>query len=278
MVATPIGNLADITLRALHVLASADCVACEDTRHTGPMLRAYGIDKPLLAIHEHNEASACDGLLARLGAGERVAYVSDAGTPAISDPGARLAAAARAGGFRVIPIAGPSSVAAALSAAGADASNGFVFLGFREKLADLADQLKTCAEWCERPVVLFEAPHRIAKMLSALAALGDRTVTVCREITKQFEDIATMPARALPAWAAQDGNRCRGEFVIVVHAAAPSGAAVGDPMMDVLLAALLPHVPLKTAVATVVTLTKRPKNTVYEAALALKAGVTLPSP
>ena len=194
MVATPIGNLADITLRALHELQLADTVACEDTRHTQALLRAYGIDKSaaqLLAVHQHNEAEAAQAVVQRLQQGQRVAYVSDAGTPGVSDPGARLVAAVHAAGLRALPLPGASSITTALSAAGAVAHSaehgGFVFAGFlpvknAERASVIAQQLATEP----RCVVLLEAPHRIDELAQALAVLGDRPVTLARELTKQL--------------------------------------------------------------------------------------------
>ena len=207
VVATPIGNLADITLRALHVLQLADAIACEDTRHTQALLRAYGIDKTsaqLLAVHQHNEAEAALAVVQRLQQGLRVAYVSDAGTPGVSDPGARLVAAVHSAGLRALPLPGASSITTALSVAGAVAhstqSSGFLFAGFLPvKNAERATAMQQLASE-PRCVVLLEAPHRIDELAQALAVLGDRPVTLARELTKQFEEIATHPARELTAW------------------------------------------------------------------------------
>lgn len=181
VVATPIGNLADISLRALHVLQLADLIACEDTRHTQSLLRAYGIDKPpsqMLALHQHNEAQAAQMVLERLRQGLRVAYVSDAGTPAISDPGARLVAAVAAAGYRVMPLPGASSVTTLLSAAGVVGEGGFVFTGFLpSKAAERQRAIETLSGE-PRAVVLLEAPHRIEALAQALNILGSRLVTV----------------------------------------------------------------------------------------------------
>ena len=272
VVATPIGNLADITLRALHVLALADTVACEDTRHTHTLLRAYGIDKPaaqLLAVHQHNEMQAAQEVAARLRQGQRVAYVSDAGTPGISDPGARLVAQLRDQGLRVIPLPGASSVAALLSAAGIDDTGapGFVFAGFLPaKAAERAAALEAMHNQA-RAVVLLEAPHRVEALAQALAAWGERAVTVGRELTKQFEDIHTLPAAELGAWLAADSNRLRGEFTLVLHPAANAVAAVQD---DRILALLMEHLPLKTAVQLASQISGESKNALYARALALK--------
>ena len=272
VVATPIGNLADITLRALHVLALADTVACEDTRHTHTLLRAYGIDKPaaqLLAVHQHNEMQAAQEVAARLRQGQRVAYVSDAGTPGISDPGARLVAQLRDQGLQVIPLPGASSVSALLSAAGIDDTGapGFVFAGFLPaKAAERAAALEDLQNQA-RAVVLLEAPHRMVALAQALTAWGTRLVTVGRELTKQFEEIHTLPAAELSAWLAADSNRLRGEFTLVLHPAANAVAMVQD---DRVLALLMEHLPLKTAVQLAAQISGESKNALYVRALALK--------
>lgn len=285
VVATPIGNLADITLRALHVLQLADAIACEDTRHTQALLRAYGIDKAqgqCMAVHQHNEAEAAQAVVQRLQRGERVAYVSDAGTPGVSDPGARLVAAVQAAGLRALPLPGASSVTAALSVAGALAAGpaahqplagGFLFAGFlptRSAERHTAVQALAAEHRC---TVLLEAPHRITDLAAALAPLGDRPVTLAREITKQFEEIATLPAHALADWLQAEGtSRTRGEFVIVVHPApAPEGDA--SPATTAGLRALrllLAELPVKTAVRLAAEISGAPRNTLYDAALAMK--------
>jgi 16S rRNA (cytidine1402-2'-O)-methyltransferase len=275
VVATPIGNLADITLRALHVLRLVDALACEDTRHTQSLLRAYGIDKSsskLIALHQHNEQEAAQQVMARLQAGERVAYVSDAGTPAISDPGARLVAAVRAAGLPVIPLPGASSITAALSAAGAvDERGAFVFAGFLPaKSTERAQAVQALAAE-PRTVLLLEAPHRIEALAQALAGLGDRPVTLAREISKQFEQIHTLPAASLPQWLAADAQHVRGEFVVVLHplprAAQETGPdAAALRTLDLLLAEL----PLKTAVKLAAEITGTPRNALYDKALERK--------
>ncbi|PUE40560.1 16S rRNA (cytidine(1402)-2'-O)-methyltransferase [Limnohabitans sp. Bal53] len=270
VVATPIGNLADISLRALHLLARVDVVACEDTRHTQQLLRAYGLDRPgsqLLAVHQHNEAEAAHSVLERLGQGQRVAYVSDAGTPAISDPGARLVAAVRQAGFRVMPLPGASSVTTALSASGMTGDNGFVFAGFLPSKATERQLAVQHLAQESRAVVLLEAPHRIEALAQALAALGPRRVTLGRELTKQFEQIETLPAHDLSAWLAEKPERLRGEFVLVLHDA-PVDATTGEGLR--VLQLLLPELPLKTAVKLAAEISGESKNTLYEQALALK--------
>ncbi len=269
VVATPIGNLADISLRALHVLGLVDAIACEDTRHTQQMLRAYGLERPgaqLLALHQHNEAEAAQAVLERLAQGQRVAYVSDAGTPAISDPGARLVRAVRQAGHRIVPLPGASSITTVLSAAGMT-GDGFVFTGFLPSKASERQQAVQAIAQEARAVVLLEAPHRIGALLDALAVLGERPVTIGRELTKQFEQIETLPAQALPPWLAERPEHQRGEFVLVVHDQAQA-AAPGDG--ERVLQCLLAELPLKTAVRLAAEISGEPRNALYERALALK--------
>jgi 16S rRNA (cytidine1402-2'-O)-methyltransferase len=270
VVATPIGNLADISLRALHVLQKVDVIACEDTRHTQQMLRAYGIDRPgaqLLAVHQHNEAEAAQTVIARLAQGERVAYVSDAGTPAISDPGARLTAAVRQAGYRVLPLPGASSVITVLSASGMTGESGFVFTGFLPNKAGERQHAVQALAQETRAVVLLEAPHRIEALAQALAVLGERRITVGRELTKQFEQIETVAAQDFAAWLAEKPDRQRGEFALVVHDA-PVTPTSGEGLR--VLQLLLPELPLKTAVKLAAEITGESKNTLYEQALELK--------
>ncbi|OYU31388.1 MAG: 16S rRNA (cytidine(1402)-2'-O)-methyltransferase [Comamonadaceae bacterium PBBC2] len=272
VVATPIGNLADISLRALHVLQKVDAIACEDTRHTQQMLRAYGIDRPgsqLLAVHQHNEAEAAQTVITRLVQGERVAYVSDAGTPAISDPGARLAAAVRQAGLRVLPLPGASSVITVLSASGMTGENGFVFTGFLPSKAGERQHAVQALAQESRAVVLLEAPHRIEALAQALGVLGERRITVGRELTKQFEQIETVAAQDLAAWLAEKPERQRGEFALVVHDA-PVAESSGEGLR--VLQLLLPELPLKTAVKLAAEITGESKNVLYDQALALKNG------
>ena len=269
--ATPIGNLADISLRALHVLQLADAVACEDTRHTQALLRAYGIDKAasqLLAVHQHNETEAAQGVIERLRQGQRVAYASDAGTPAVSDPGTRLVAAVREAGVRCMPLPGASSVTALLSVAGAIGDDAaFVFEGFLPAKAGERDAAVARLAQDTRAAVLLEAPHRIEALARSLASLRARPVTVGRELTKQFEEVATLPCAALPAWLAADPQRTRGEFALVLHTApyAPQRDE-GERVLVLLLAEL----PVKTAVRLAAEITGSPRNGLYDMALRLK--------
>ena len=274
VVATPIGNLADISLRALHVLNLVETIACEDTRHSQALLRAFGINKTsaqLVALHQHNESEASNAVIERIRKGERVAYVSDAGTPGVSDPGARLVAAVQALGFKTIPLPGASCVTALMSVAGSSvdrqASQGFVFAGFFPGKAAERNEFLNHLGAQARCVVLLEAPHRIEATALALSVLGSRTITVGRELTKQFEEIATITAQEFPTWLKANASRLRGEFALVVH---PTPMDI-EPACDLrVLKLLLGELPLKTAVRLAAEITGEPKNRVYESALALK--------
>jgi 16S rRNA (cytidine1402-2'-O)-methyltransferase len=269
VVATPIGNLGDITHRALETIAAADVVAAEDTRVTRGLLSHFGIGAKLVALHAHNERAAAARVVGWIAEGKRVAFVSDAGTPAVSDPGAVLVAAVRAAGMRVVPVAGASALTTALSAAGIVA-DGVVFAGFlparggerRERLAALA-----AGPWA---IALFEAPHRVAKTLADLhAALGERDVVIARELTKKFETIARVPLARAREWIEADPDRTRGEFVLVVEGRAVEATG---PAMDPrkVLATLLAELPVKQAVALAVKLTGAKRNELYALALELK--------
>lgn len=272
VVATPIGNLADLTLRAVHVLGLVDAVACEDTRVSGALLSHLGLSKSLLSLHQHNEQAASEQVLARLARGERVAYLSDAGTPAVSDPGAALVAAAQAAGYRAVPVPGASSVLAALCVAGDCEATGFAFIGFLpSKVGERERALAALAARRDEALVLFEAPHRIAALLDGLAgAMPGRRVTLGRELTKQFETVVTLLAEQAPAWLAADANRSRGEFALVLHAQRAETPVEGalDASSEHTLGVLLDALPLKQAVALTATLTGASRNILYARALA----------
>jgi 16S rRNA (cytidine1402-2'-O)-methyltransferase len=272
VVATPIGNLADLTLRAVQVLGLVDAVACEDTRVSAGLLNHLGLHKPLLALHEHNERDASAKVIERLARGERVAYISDAGTPAISDPGAALVAVAQAAGHRCVPVAGVSSVVAALSVAGDALASGFAFVGFApSKAAERVSWLTALAARSGESIVLFEAPHRVAALFDALAeTMPLRVVTLARELTKQFEEVATLEARAAPEWLAADANRLRGEFVLVLHAMPAGEASALSNEAERTLSLLLAELPLKQAVSLASAISGAPRNALYERALALR--------
>jgi 16S rRNA (cytidine1402-2'-O)-methyltransferase len=273
VVATPIGNLADISFRAAHVLGLMDAVACEDTRVSAGLLRHLGLHRPLIALHQHNEHEASAALVARLQRGERIAYISDAGTPAISDPGAVLVAAVAAAGLRVLPIPGASSTVTALSVAGDVIAKGFEFAGFLPTKALERRAVLQALCGSSRSQVLFEAPHRIKAVIDLLAELCPaQRVTVCRELTKQFETVHTALAADLPSWMAADAQRERGEFVLVLHAVRAEAAADGELPAEALrvLSLLLVDLPLKQAVALAAEISGSSRNRLYDFALEQK--------
>lgn len=271
VVATPIGNLGDITLRAIETLKTVDAIAAEDTRHTSGLLSHFGISKKLIAVHEHNEHQSAEKLLLQLQAGENIALVTDAGTPGISDPGAVVVDAVRNAGVKVVPIPGASAVITALSASGI-VQNGFLFHGFlpasgaarRKALEALTSQTVT--------LVFYEAPHRIIESIVDMAnVLGStRNITIARELTKTFETIHRCALGEAQAWLEKDANQQRGEFVLLVEAAAIKEAEALPEEALRILKLLLEELPLKQAVKLAVDITKAKKNVLYEQALALK--------
>lgn len=270
LVATPIGNLRDITLRALDVIAACDVLACEDTRVTRKLLDRYGIDRRMLAYHEHNAQSAGPKLLEALGAGQSVALVSDAGTPLVSDPGYRLVAEALEAGHRVIPVPGASALLAGLCASGLPTDD-FRFCGFlpakdkarRDRLTALAHEPST--------LVFFEAPGRLQATLAAMVACfgADRPVSVGRELTKRFETVRTGPAEAIASRFADES--IKGEIVVMVAPSAQRSAPVTDAEIDALLTGLLAEMPVSKAAREAAAMTGRAKADLYQRCLALKS-------
>ncbi len=266
VVATPIGNLADISVRALKVLSLVDAVACEDTRNTGQLLTRYGLSRPLFAAHQHNEREAAQKIVERLQNGERIALVSDAGTPAVSDPGARIVDAVRSAGLPVIPLAGASAAIAALSASGL-LSEQFHFVGFLPAKGNQRDTTLAALADSTATLVFYEAPHRIVDTVAALLrAFGaERRVVIARELSKLFEQIHRCPLADAPAWLADDMHRQRGEFVLLVEGA----PAAADDMDEAkrLLAILLEACPVSQAAALAAKITGIKKNALYTLAL-----------
>ncbi len=270
VVATPIGNLSDITLRALTVLGASDTIAAEDTRNTKHLLQHHGIsDARLLALHQHNERGAADKIIALLQQGQIVSLVTDAGTPAVSDPGAVLVDAVRNAGFRIIPIPGASAVVTALSASGL-ASPHFLFYGFLPNKSSA--RCSTLQALIEHPynLAFYEAPHRILECAADLQTVfGDeREIVFAREITKLFESIHRCKLGVALDWLNSDPNNLRGEFVVLVSGAAPREGL--DAETERTLSLLLEELPLKQAVQLAVKITGVNKNELYERALALK--------
>lgn len=267
VVATPIGNLEDMSPRACRVLAEADLIAAEDTRHSGRLLQHFDIRTPTVSLHEHNESARVPALLAKLQAGETLALISDAGTPLVSDPGFVLIRAAREAGIRVSPVPGPSALIAALSVAGL-ASDRFAFEGFlpakavarRKRLEALAGETRT--------LVFYESTHRLAAALDDFrAALGDqRRAVIARELTKLHETVYTGNLLELSRWAADSPEAGKGEAVLLVEGAPDSG--IEDQEVDRMLDVLLAELPVKQAAAIAAKLTGVKKNTLYQRALA----------
>ncbi len=275
VVATPLGNLADISPRALKVLAAADLIAAEDTRHSRPLLDHYGIRKPLVALHSHNEAAQTARLIGHLTQGQLVALISDAGTPAISDPGQRLVAAAHATGIVVLPLPGPCAAVAALSASGLP-SDRFAFEGFlpakgparRAALTGLLDEPRT--------LIFYEAPHRLRALLDDVEALfGERPAALAKELTKLHEAILTGSVAAIRDWLGAEPGRERGEFVLLLQGATAPAARADE--IDLLLGRLLPVLPLKQAVTAAVAVSGAARNRVYRRALGLQATAADPT-
>ena len=264
VVATPIGNLADASPRSLETLRAVDLIACEDTRTSSKLLAHFGITVRTVALHEHNERTTSKELVQALRQGKNIALISDAGTPALSDPGAWLVAQAHAAGIPISPIAGPSAAAAAISAAGFPASR-FLFAGF---LPSQAGARRKALEVLDLPypVVIYEAPHRISETLKDLAAkFADREIVIGRELSKKFEEVARMPVAAAVTWLEERRERAQGEFVLVLAPGEerPAAAVDAERVLDVLLGSLPPSDAAKLAAR----ITGQPKSELYQKAL-----------
>ncbi len=271
VVATPIGNVSDLSDRARATLAEVDLVLAEDTRHTGTLLKRLGISARLGSLHEHNEAARAHSLVERLLAGEQMALVSDAGTPLVSDPGYRLTRAAREAGVRMVPVPGPSAVLAALSVAGLPTDR-FVFEGFLPAKAAARQTALEAVARESRTLVFFEAGRRLSASLQAMAGvLGEaREATVGREMTKAYETIRHGTLAQLQEWAAQDPQASRGELAVVVAGFAGSAQAATQMHSTEVLKACLEVLPTKPAAALTARLTGASRNALYREALALK--------
>ncbi len=269
VIGTPIGNAGDISLRALHILEIADAVACEDTRVTKNLLGLYGLDKELISAHQHNEREAAEKLIARLQRGERVALVSDAGTPAISDPGAKIVDSVRNAGFNVIPVPGPSAAITALSAGGL-IDESFLFIGFLPAKAAQRQTVLRKLKDSPATLVIYEAPHRIRDTVRTLADIFEpsRTVVIARELTKLFEEIHRCPLSEAIPWLEENRNRQKGEFVLLVQGA-PSRED-DESQARHILSVLLDELPAGTAAGLTAKITGIRKNRLYDMALELK--------
>lgn len=270
VVATPIGNLADITLRALAVLQKADIICAEDTRVTAQLLSAYGIQGKLVSVREHNEQQMADKIIAHLSDGLSVAQVSDAGTPAVCDPGAKLAARVREAGFKVVPVVGASAVMGALSVAGVTESD-FYFNGFLPPKA--GERQKLLAKWAEAdfPIVMFETPHRIeASLADMVAQFPERRLTLAREITKTFETFLSGTVAEIQAALKNDSNQTRGEMVLVLHPAVKEKHSDLPEAAQNTMKILAAELPTKQAAELAAKITGESKKTLYDLALEWK--------
>ena len=270
VVATPIGNLADITLRALAVLSQADMICAEDTRVTAQLLSAYGIQAKLLSVREHNEQQMADKVIAALAEGKTVAQVSDAGTPAVCDPGAKLAARVRAAGLSVVPVVGASAVMGALSVAGVSEPN-FYFHGFLP--AKTGERQKLLATWAEAtyPIVMFETPHRIAATLADMAAVfPQRPLVLAREISKTFETFLSGTVSEVQTIVAQDSNQSRGEMVLILHPASIERPSELPDDAQQVMKILSAELPTKQAAELAAKITGENKKALYDLALIWK--------
>jgi 16S rRNA (cytidine1402-2'-O)-methyltransferase len=271
VVATPIGNLGDISLRAIDVLKTVDIVAAEDTRHTAHLLAHLGIQKPMMAVHEHNELKSAQIILEKIRSGQSIALVTDAGTPGISDPGARVVRACYEGGIKVVPIPGASAVITALSASGI-LESGFLFYGFLPATASQRQKVLEALKEIPFTLVFYEAPHRILPAIDSLSlCLGaHRHVTLARELTKTFETIYQSTLGELKEWLFADPNQQKGEFVIIVGA----DMAKDDDAIPVdakeILHCLLKELSLKQAVKIATEITGIKKNLLYDYALTIQ--------
>ena len=270
IVATPIGNVTDISLRALQALALVDAVACEDTRNTGNLLSRFGLSKPMIAAHQHNEREVADKLIARLLRGERIALVSDAGTPGVSDPGARIVDAVRAAGLRVLPLPGASAAITALSASGL-VNERFYFVGFLPAKAKQRESALHELIAVPATLVFYEAPHRILDCVDALCGVFEpgRQVVFARELTKLFEEIHRCPLAEAPAWIRADAHREKGEYVVLLEGAV-AGSDAEEAEAERILHILLAECSVKQAASLAAQITGRKKNALYERALAIK--------
>ena len=272
VVATPIGNLGDITLRALEVLKLADCVAAEDTRVSRQLLDHFGLRKEMVSVREHNERQAAEGIIERIMAGKAVAYVTDAGTPAVSDPGARLVAAANRAKVAVIPLPGPSAAMTALSACG-QLFEHWLFYGFLPAKDEARNKALASLRALPYGLVFYESPHRIAATVADMTVvLGpNRTLTIARELSKRFEQVHTLLLGDAETWLAEDPNRQRGEFVLIVSGAQPE-VAQDESEHKRVLGLLLEELPVSRAASLAARLTGAKKNALYELALSMKQG------
>lgn len=272
IVATPIGNMADMTPRAIKVLQSVQLIAAEDTRHSGRLLQHFGIDTPMWAVHDHNERAQVESILQRLRSGENIALISDAGTPLISDPGYHLVRSAREAGFRVEPVPGCCALISALSVAGL-ATDRFIFEGFLPAKSNARRERLLAVVSEPRTLVFYESPHRILDTLAAMREVfgEQRYVVLARELTKTFETVHGDRLDELLDWVKADANQQKGEFVVLVQGAPVQERGEVDEQSLAVLQTLLQELSVKQAVGLAMKLTGLKKKPLYQAALDMKA-------
>lgn len=274
IVATPIGNLEDLSPRAQRILSAVDLILAEDTRHSAGLLRAFDIRTRTLAFHENNEARMTGRIISRLAAGSSVALIADAGTPLISDPGFKLVRQAHAQNIPVSPVPGPAALIAALSAAGV-APGKFLFEGFAPARAEARRKRMAALAGAAHTLVFYEAPHRIKAFLADAATIfgPGREASIARELTKKFETIRQGTLGGLIEWMEQDPDQCRGEFVVIIAGAGEEQTDIAE--LTALLKVLLKSLSLKQAVRIATDLTGAPRNDIYDLAVSLQDKVSL---
>ena len=271
VVSTPIGNLDDLSPRAVDTLKKVDLIAAEDTRHSGRLMQHFAISTPMLAVHDHNERQRAQTLVQKLAEGQSIALISDAGTPLISDPGYHLVSAVREAGYRVVPIVGPCALIAGLSVSGL-ATDRFSFYGFLPaKSSGRKQQLEQLAK-VTHTQVFYESPHRIVAMVADIVSVigPDRQLVLARELTKTFETVYGAPASEVQAWLAADHNQQKGEFVVLIEGAEPEELQDIGPEEERMLTLLLAELPIKKAAAITASITGHKKKALYDRALELQ--------
>ncbi len=271
VVSTPIGNLEDLSPRAVETLKKVDLIAAEDTRHSGRLMQHFGISTPMLAVHDHNERARAQMLVNKLAQGQSIALISDAGTPLISDPGYHLVSAVRNAGYQVVPVVGPCALIAGLSVSGL-ATDRFSFYGFLPaKTSGRKQQLKKL-DSVTHTQVFYESPHRIVAMVDdIISVMGpDRQIVLARELTKTFETVYGAPANQVQAWLVADHNQQKGEFVVLIEGAQPEQLQDIGPEEDRMLTLLLAELPIKKAAAITASITGHKKKALYDRALELQ--------
>jgi 16S rRNA (cytidine1402-2'-O)-methyltransferase len=271
VVSTPIGNLQDLTPRAIETLNRVDLIAAEDTRHSGRLMQHFAISTPMVALHDHNERQRAQSLVQKLAEGQSIALISDAGTPLISDPGYHLVSAVRDAGYQVVPVVGPCALIAGLSVSGL-ATDRFSFYGFLPAKSSGRRQQLQQLERVTHTQVFYESPHRIVATVDDIVAVmgANRRLVLARELTKTFETVYGAKASEVQAWLAADHNQQKGEFVVLLEGAEPQQLQEIGPEEERMLTLLLAELPIKKAAAITASMTGHKKKALYDRALELQ--------